>query len=353
MVFSHTLLTWYDANRRDLPWRRTRDPYRIWLSEVILQQTRIDQGLPYYERFLNAFPTVFSLAGADEQAVLKMWQGLGYYSRARNLHHAARTVVEEHGGVFPESFDAIRRLKGVGEYTAAAVASICFGQPVAVVDGNVIRFLSRYAGIAEDASRPAGRKRIREQAQAYLDHRRPGDYNQALMEFGAMVCKPVSPQCSACPFSSECYARLHDMIDALPVKSPKNAVRVRYLHYLVITFTEGAERFICLKKRTERDIWRNMYDFPCVERPGDDRLKTLKARDFREIFPRFDGPFDNVSVSISHKLSHQGLYARFYRYHAPARPEGAWEAVPASRLSDYPLPRLIDLYLYKVGPGHP
>lgn len=353
MSFPRTLLNWYDANHRDLPWRQTRDPYRVWLSEVILQQTRIDQGLPYYKRFLDAFPTIASLACAEEQAVLKLWQGLGYYSRARNMHEAARKVVNDHEGVFPDSFAAIRQLKGVGEYTAAAVASICFGQPVAVVDGNVIRFLSRYAGIAEDASRPAGRNRIREFAQAQLDPLRPGDYNQALMEFGALVCRPVSPECDTCPFLSECYARRLGMVAELPVKKPKPAVRSRFLHYLVITFKEGDERFICLKKRTGRDIWKNLFDFPCVEQVDGTDLKALKNNDFTELFPDIDTPFRDVSGEFSHQLSHQSLRARFYLYVSTKRPDGNWEAVSERRLAEYPLPRLIERYLAAVVPSLP
>jgi len=236
MNFSRQLLSWYRKNKRDLPWRHTHDPYLIWLSEVIMQQTRIDQGLPYYEKFAKVYPTVAHLAAAGEQEVLKLWQGLGYYSRARNLHQAAKMIMELHGGSFPSTYSSIRSLKGVGDYTAAAIASISFGLSHPVADGNVLRFLARLYGITDPTDQPETKRHILDLANENIDHRHPGDFNQAMMEFGARVCTPANPDCCHCIFMTCCLAKARGLVGSIPARTVKTPVRKRFIHYLVVTF---------------------------------------------------------------------------------------------------------------------
>ena len=234
MIFSNKLISWYLQNKRDLPWRKTKNPYFVWLSEIMLQQTRVAQGMSYYLKFTETFPTVFDLAKADESTVLKMWQGLGYYSRARNLHATAKHIAFELDGKFPSTYKEIVKLKGIGDYTASAIASICFTEPTAVVDGNVYRVLSRYFGIETPINSSAGNKEFKELAQTLIDTLKPGTYNQAIMDFGAIQCKPKNPICLFCPFSESCVALQKNKIDTLPVKDKKTKVRDRYFNYLVL-----------------------------------------------------------------------------------------------------------------------
>ncbi|MBK6829719.1 MAG: A/G-specific adenine glycosylase [Flavobacteriales bacterium] len=259
--FTKALLPWYAEHKRPLPWRETRDPYRIWLSEVILQQTRVEQGREYWHRFVETYPTVAELAAATEDQVLRLWQGLGYYSRARNLRTAAKQVVEEHMGGFPDSYEGLKGLKGVGEYTAAAIGSIAFGLVEPVVDGNVYRVLARVFGIDTPIDSTAGRKQFRELAAALIDHEQPGEHNQAVMELGATVCTPLKPTCGECPLARKCIARATDRIDKLPVKTGKTKVRTRHFNYLHIE--RGDKTF--LRKRTGKDIWHGLYELPLIE----------------------------------------------------------------------------------------
>lgn len=252
------LIDWYGVNGRDLPWRRTRDPYRIWLSEVILQQTRIAQGMDYYLRFVARFPDVGALAAADEDEVLKLWQGLGYYSRARNLHAAARQVVERYGGRFPAAYADVRSLKGVGDYTAAAVCSIAYDAPCAVVDGNVYRVLSRLFDLDLAIDTAEGRKAFAALADEQLDRRRPARYNQAIMDFGALQCTPANPSCNDCPLRDECLSLAAGTVAERPVKAGRTRIRPRYLNYLHL---ECGGR-IALRRRPEGDIWQGLYDLP-------------------------------------------------------------------------------------------
>lgn len=261
MTFSRILIDWFEENHRALPWRDTTDPYRIWVSEVILQQTRVVQGIRYYHDFLEHFPTVVQLARAKEDEVLKVWQGLGYYSRARNMHAAAQTVERDYNGIFPSRYEDIRQLKGVGDYTAAAVASIAFGLPYPAVDGNVLRFVSRYAGIFENITTPAARRTVTEWCSAHIPADQPGAFNQAMMEMGATVCLPQNPTCDQCPFMGNCYAFQHQQVALLPVRIKKVNIRQRHFHYLI---------FVCnhqtiLHQRTEEDIWKGLFEFPLVE----------------------------------------------------------------------------------------
>lgn len=343
-MFSEDLLQWYSVNKRDLPWRKTRDPYLIWLSEIIMQQTRINQGLPYWERMVKAFPTVYDMAVAGEQEVLRLWQGLGYYSRARNMHATARHIVSEYGGKFPQNYSGIRSLKGIGDYTAAAVASIAFGLPYPVVDGNVLRFFARLFGIEEAIDLPKVRREIGAHALRLIDRGNPGDFNQAVMEFGARVCTPQNPGCDSCFLKSECVAFMKQIAGRLPVRSVKPAVQDRYLHYLVITFGQGAEAGLFLNYRTGRDIWQNMYDFPQPETVSNPRQRA-KEQELRLWFNGMDPEFMGVSGHTVHKLTHQTLHVWFYRFHFDTPPPLPLEAVLISELERYPLPRPIDRYL--------
>ncbi|MGY8943774.1 MAG: A/G-specific adenine glycosylase, partial [Flavobacteriales bacterium] len=261
MKFSNTLIYWYLQNNRELPWRKSKNPYFIWLSEIMLQQTRVAQGLAYYLKFTTSFPTVFDLAKADESTVLKMWQGLGYYSRARNLHFSAKQISKELNGVFPSTYEEIIKLKGIGDYTASAISSICFNEPTAVVDGNVYRVLSRYFGINTPTNSTLGIKEFKTLAQTLIDTSQPGTYNQALMDFGALHCKPQNPLCETCPFSDSCVAFEKKLTKELPVKEKKIKVRKRYFNFLVIK--TDAHKTI-LTERKGKGIWQGLYQFPLI-----------------------------------------------------------------------------------------
>jgi len=348
MNLSESLLTWYNQNKRSLPWRETRDPYKIWLSEVILQQTRVAQGTDYYHRFLVAFPDVQSLAAADEQDVLKLWQGLGYYSRARNLHHAAKEVVENHNGNFPQSAAGLKKLKGIGDYTAAAIASICFDESTAVLDGNVARVISRLYAIDIPVDSNEGKKTITDFANNLLDTHHPGTFNQAVMELGALVCTPKSPACNACPLSFACEALKRNQIENFPVKTPKKIPTIRHLNYLVISFTKDKEEFILMRKRTGNDIWKNMYDFPCIETgEASDTSEALGQCVKSGILGGLPFIVKHVSDEYIHQLSHRRLLARFIRIEVKGMPSSTDDitAVRKDNIAELPLPRLIDRYL--------
>ena len=339
------LLDWYAREGRDLPWRRTHDPYRIWLSEVILQQTRVAQGLEYYLRFTERFPDVASLAAAPEDEVLKLWQGLGYYSRARNLRAAARQVVERFGGVFPVSPDDVRSLRGVGDYTAAAICSAAYDAPCAVVDGNVYRVLSRLFDLDEPIDTTAGKRAFASLAQSQLDTAQPGRYNQAIMDFGAIQCTPASPRCEVCPLAEQCLALAAGTVADRPVKQGKTRVRDRWFNYLHISSGDK----VLLHRREGRDIWQGLYEFPLIETGVSvDLAGLLDLPRFRELLG--DAPWRLVrSVPMpKHQLSHQTLHAVFHRIETPLfTPFAAAMAVPASALGDYAVPRLVDRYLIK------
>jgi A/G-specific adenine glycosylase len=341
--FSRELVPWYREHRRDLPWRHTRDPYRIWLSEVILQQTRVDQGLAYYERFVEHYPTVADLAQAPEGAVMKLWQGLGYYSRARNLMAAARQVQAAHGGRFPDDHAGLIGLKGVGDYTASAIASMAFDRPEAVVDGNVYRVLARVFGLDTPIDSTTGRKAFRDLAQRLLDPAHPGDHNQAVMELGATVCTPRNPHCTRCPLSPRCIARLEGRIASLPVKAGRTAVRQRHFHYLILS----RGRSVVLRQRTGKDIWQDLYEPPVVETPGPGNRRTVGAA-AAALFGR-PVVLGERSGQLRHVLSHQIILARFWEVElssGASLPEG-WVLAERTDLDRYAVPRLIERFLEK------
>jgi A/G-specific adenine glycosylase len=347
MDFMHdTLINWYAQNRRDLPWRHDPTPYEVWLSEVILQQTRVSQGRDYYLRFIERWPTVADLAQATEEEVLKMWQGLGYYSRARNLHHCAQQVVEQHGGQFPADFEQLKRLKGIGDYTAAAIASIAFGLPHAVVDGNVYRVLSRLYDIDTPININEGQKCFAHLADELLDRDHPGLHNQAMMEFGALQCTPQNPDCLQCPLQAHCLAFVNNTVAQRPVKVNRVNVKTRYFNYFVIRFEDK----IYLHKRDDSDIWKNLYDFPCIETQGftwaADLLESDEFDQLIEHKPYFTG---RTSPLYTHKLTHRTIIAQFIEINLEEEllqiQTKGLTLTRESDLGNYPIPRLIDLYL--------
>ena len=335
LTFSATLLAWYDKNKRHLPWRQTRDPYLIWLSEIILQQTRVSQGLSYYMRFSERFPTPRSLADASEDEVLKYWQGLGYYSRARNLHAAAKSM----NGIFPATYEGVRALKGVGDYTAAAICSFAYKMPYAVVDGNVYRVLSRVFGISTPIDSPKAKKEFTALAQKLLDKARPDDFNQAIMDFGATVCTPSAAQCLVCPFRSDCFALKNCQVESLPVKAQKTKISERFFHYIYVR--QGQNTW--LHKRGAGDVWQNLYEPPLVETahaaakwPAVSWLGRVKLR---LLVP----PMKHV---LSHRVIHADLWLAELPSAHPLPPE--FLSVPAANVKAYAVSRLVQKLLEKA-----
>lgn len=349
MKISEIIFEWYKNNRRDLPWRETRDPYRIWLSEIILQQTRIAQGKDYYLRFIERFPDIESLAAAEDQEVMKLWQGLGYYSRARNLLFAARQVMTDLQGVFPTDYSGLLKLKGVGKYTAAAIASIAYNEAVPVLDGNVYRVISRLFAVKEAVNSPAGQKVFFYFAGELLNPDHPGDHNQAMMEFGALQCIPVNPDCGACPLSSMCMAYRDGIVSDFPVKEKKRPLRYRFFTYLVFDF-EGRTY---IARRDGNDIWREMYEFPLIEHESLPELSEL-GREISEFTDLGSMDFQITAISEirKHQLSHQQIHARFVKIKIlknTYKGKADWKNVNFVSVADYPLPRLIDKYLETTG----
>ena len=340
MKFSNTLIHWYLQNNRDLPWRKSKNPYFIWLSEIMLQQTRVAQGLSYYIKFTSTFPTVFDLAKADESTVLKMWQGLGYYSRARNLHFSAKQISKELNGIFPSTYEEIIKLKGVGDYTASAISSICFNEPTAVVDGNVYRVLSRYFGVNTPTNSNSGIKEFKLLAQTLIDASQPGTYNQALMDFGALHCKPQNPLCETCPFCNSCVAFEKKLTKELPVKEKKIKVRKRYFNFLVI---KTDDHKTILTERKGKGIWQGLYQFPLIENTETIREKEIIAsKEFNDLFPAETTISLFNKKEIVHKLSHQHLYTQFWIVETKTLKNAniSWE-----NIQDFPVPVLIANFL--------
>ena len=340
MTFSQNILIWYSQNKRTLPWRRTRDPYKIWLSEIMLQQTRVVQGTPYYFKFIANFPTVHDLAEASEEQVLKLWQGLGYYSRARNLHATAKTVVKDYQGEFPNTYEKLLMLKGVGDYTASAIASICFDEPQPVVDGNVYRVLARYFGIEMPINSVEGIKHFKDLAREIMDTENIRDYNQGIMEFGAIQCAPKNPNCSQCPLNDSCVALKDHSIEKLPVKLNKTKVRNRYFNYLVpVIDTEDGEKRTLLRQRMGKGIWQNLWEFPLLESENEISLEKVKSG-LSEVLILNEAPeiIPHNEKLIVHKLSHQHLHTRFWIVHVKTELEGSF---PLNELEKYPVPVLI------------
>lgn len=362
--FSAEIIKWYQENKRDLPWRHTRDPYVIWLSEVILQQTRVDQGRPYFERFVEQFPTVEDFAHASEDEILRLWQGLGYYSRARNMHLAAKMVVKDFQGQFPKDYRTLLQLKGIGEYTASAIASFAADEARAVLDGNVFRVLSRYFGIATPINSSAGKKEFQSLAQEVLDENHPALHNQAIMEFGALHCTPKKPVCSSCPLRFSCVALATDVVSELPVKLKPKPARIRIFHYLLIR--QGDQ--ILMNKRGPGDIWQNLYELPLIEdttalhiaptpRSMDPPHVTIgppgSAHFYAQLHQYFGPNAQAILLEgpVKHVLSHQHLYAYFWSVQVSVseiKKKAAWNYVNTKELNTLAKPKLIVSFLERA-----
>ena len=336
MTFSDRILNWYAGNRRQLPWRNTKNPYKIWLSEIILQQTRMAQGIPYYHDFISKYPTIFDLAQAREQEILKTWQGLGYYSRARNLHTTAKFIADERNGQFPDNYDELLLLKGVGDYTASAIASICFDEARPVIDGNVYRVLSRCFDVDLAIDSTAGKAYYKELAHEVMALKQFGDYNQGIMEIGATVCTPKSPSCETCPLSDLCLSLARNTIAERPVKKKRVAVRNRYFDYLVFL---DPKHHTVLQQRTENDIWKNLYEFPLIEMDHEEDIAAAEARIRSSTkWPTGSEIKYLQDMDRRHKLSHQTLHARFWIIYTKATLQ---KGVPVHDLDEFPVPVLI------------
>ena len=346
MNFSEIIIDWYNINKRDLPWRNTSDPYKIWLSEIILQQTRVEQGKPYYFAFVENFPTVKDLALAHQDDVLKLWQGLGYYSRARNLHFAAQQVVNEFDGVFPDNYKDLLKLKGVGDYTAAAIASFAFDEAKAVVDGNVYRVLSRVFGIASPIDSSKGKKEFQNIADELIDRNQPAAFNQAIMEFGALQCVPASPDCENCPLKIECEAYKKNIISQLPFKEKKIKQKHRYFNYFIITDKNDN---IAIQQRGKGDIWENLFELPLIETSSE------LNENFKEIEKLLAETFKSNSKTSflfnqKHILTHRIINAKFFKIEVEKldNPSLNWKVIPLTEARKYAFPRLIDLAFEKL-----
>ena len=330
--FTLLIVDWYRLNKRNLPWRDESNPYFIWLSEIILQQTRVDQGMNYYLKFTKNYPTIIDLANAEEQDILNDWQGLGYYSRARNLHFSAKYVRDELAGKFPETFNEILKLKGVGQYTASAISSFAFNEKKAVVDGNVYRLLSRVFDLDPPIDSTHGIKEFQELADKLISSINPGEHNQAIMEMGAVICTPKHPNCMECPLQEKCLARANNTISERPVKKGKTKVTERFFHYLI--FNSKGKTII--EQRLGKGIWENMYQFPLIE-AGNSSVKIDLSMFGNKTFE---------SSVTKHILSHQRIFATFHHFNStPKNIDDSWLIIDQSDIQEYPLPRIIDRYL--------
>ena len=352
MAFSQKLDTWYEDFGRTLPWRGIDDPYRIWLSEIILQQTRIEQGWDYYLRFVEAFPTVADLASASEERVLRLWQGLGYYTRARNLHAAAIYIMNECGGRFPSTYEGILQLKGVGRYTAAAIASFAFRLPYPVIDGNVYRFVSRFYGITTPIATDAAYCEFEVLLLKQIDRRHPDRFNAAMMDFGSLQCKPV-PDCSVCPFADECVALRTGRVDMLPVKTQKTKPKDRWFYYFDLRWREDGVEKTLMVQRDGKDIWRGLYQFPLLETVEelDEKQLLEEAKKFAQKTFHLSPFTFHLTPPFLHQLTHRTIHARFLRVELPSRPSFFPEktrVVSVSEIKNIPVSRLIDRYLHSL-----
>ena len=350
MSISEKLIEWYNIGQRDLPWRHSKNPYRVWLSEIIMQQTRIAQGLSYFERFINKYPNITSLAKADEQDVLRLWQGLGYYSRARNLLVTAKTVQTHYNGVFPKSYDELKKLKGIGDYTAAAIASFCFDLPHAAVDGNVYRVLSRLKANPAPIHSTLGKKFFTNLAQDILDKKDPGTHNQAIMDLGALVCTPKNPDCTSCPVQSDCLGYKSGNATDFPVKEKRTAVQHRYFNYICF---QSSGNFL-IKKRESNDIWRNLYEFPMIETKRLLGEKGLtKHKEYHSLLSQCEIFAAKKKLDLTHILSHQKIHARLFEVQVndfsflPATIKGI-KLSGKKDIRKYPIHRLMELFIEHI-----
>lgn len=343
MQISNSLTAWYLQNKRDLPWRNTTDPYKIWLSEIMLQQTRVAQGLPYFLRFIESFPTVFDLANASEEQVLKLWQGLGYYSRARNLHATAKIIANDYAGGFPNNFKELLKLKGVGDYTAAAIASFSFNEVIPVVDGNVYRVLARYFDIETNIALPKAKKEFFELASELISKENPALFNQAIMEFGALQCVPQNPDCPKCVLNSSCLALQKKKVNQLPVKIKTLKITHRYLNYIIV---EDEDQKTVISKRDKKGIWHNLYEFPLIETENEVDIEFISEKVNETLFK------ENKITSITeinenevlHKLSHQTLHIKFWKVLVDGK---ITNGVSYNELIKFPFPIVIYNFIEK------
>ena len=352
MKFSEKIIDWYLQNKRELPWRNTQNPYYIWLSEIILQQTRVVQGMDYYYAFIEKYPTIIDLANASEEEVLKTWQGLGYYTRARNLHATANYIKDNYKGIFPQKYEEILKLKGIGKYTAAAIASFAFKQSYPVVDGNVYRFISRLKGIFTPINTEKAYTEFHSLLEKEIDSKQPDLFNHAIMELGAMVCKPLNPLCQECPFSSECYALRNEKIKELPLKNKLKAQEHRYFYFIVLKIENKNEYYTLLRKRVHKDIWQNLYEFPYFETKNE--LDSINlTNELNVVLNKWD--IDNynivrISGETKHQLSHQTIHAFFMEISTnqpPQIPEN-YIVIHSTEIQNFPISALIDKYLKNV-----
>lgn len=337
LVFNKNILSWNLDNKRILPWKYTENPYHIWLREVILQQTRVEQGAAYYQRFLEKYPQVNDLAKASLEEVYKDWEGLGYYSRARNLHFAAQQIMQDFGGVFPASYDDVIQLKGVGEYTAAAIMSFAYHQPYAVLDGNVFRVLSRFFGVQIPIDTSSGKKHFRELAQTCLADADPAVYNQAMMDFGATICTPQKPSCDNCPLSSHCIAYNQDLISVLPVKSQKIKRQKRFFNFMIFEKDDQ----IVIQQRRQDDIWRNLYQFPLIE-------SSKKLLSINQLIKEAGLNISEINASKQYKqlLTHRKVYARFFHIKVnELKIKDDWLLIENQDMKQYSYPKIVREYL--------
>jgi len=348
--FGLKIVSWYKKHKRDLPWRNTSDPYKIWLSEIILQQTRVDQGMDYYLKFVDRYPDVFSLAAATQDEIYKMWQGLGYYNRADNLMTAAKTIVNDFNGIFPEKPEDLMRIKGIGPYTAAAIASIAFSFPQPVIDGNVYRVLSRIFGIATPINTSKGNKEFEILAASLLQKKDPGTFNQAVMEFGALYCKPRKPDCLHCIFFTDCVAARLDKVEMYPVKKGKVKVKNRFFYYFFVEGVSENKTVYYLNRRHKKDIWKNLYDFPMIEyEKQKNPLEILGNPAFKSLLGQQIFRIKSISNEYQHQLTHQKIHAIFIHLIVDKNSQQLSEKsillVDENELINYPVPRLLERYL--------
>jgi A/G-specific adenine glycosylase len=348
--FSDKLIRWYETNKRELPWRNTRDPFRIWISEVILQQTRVEQGLKYYNAFISRFPDIHTLAKASEQDVIKIWQGMGYYSRARNIHATAREIIMKFDGHFPGDYGELLKLKGIGSYTASAISSLAFDLPFPVADGNVQRVISRLYGIKDPVNTSRVKNEIQQVLEILMDRSRPGLFNQAIMEFGALFCKPKNPDCAGCLFCAECKAFQAGKVSEIPDRGRHPKVYERYFNYLVLLSKEGHSRKLFLNKRTGSDIWKNMYDFPLIETKRMFATEEFfRSHPFIRLLGDADYSVIQISPELKHMLSHQRLHVRFFILEVRKFHPGGFLKISPEEIHEYPVPRLIERFLDQYG----
>jgi A/G-specific adenine glycosylase len=344
LFFTEKLLEWnQDTNTRQMPWKNEKDPYRIWLSEIILQQTRVEQGWPYYERFIENYPTVKKLAAAPDEAVFRLWQGLGYYARCKNMLAAARTIASDYNGKFPDQYEQIKALKGIGPYTAASIASFAFNLPHAVLDGNVFRVLSRFFGIDTPIDSTAGRKQFDKLAGELLPAGRSAEYNQSIMDFGAIVCKPQLPLCDECPLQKKCTAYHQQLVTLLPVKTKKLQIKKRYFNYFIVHHKNNT----FIRKRTGNDIWQNLHEFVLIETAAPADMTSLQETAvLKELFGSIPFEIEKISTPFKQQLTHQTIHSQFITLSVKQPPQlSGYMQVPLEKLDSYAFPKTITTFL--------